>query len=69
MSSHVYKKVELVGTSVTGIEDAISNAVTKASKTLKNIDWFEVVETRGHVRDGEVAHYQVVIKVGFRLDD
>ena len=69
MPNRVYKKVELVGTSVTGIEDAISNAVTKASKTLDNIDWFEVIETRGHVQDGKVAHYQVVIKVGFRLAD
>jgi len=69
MPNRVYKKVELVGTSLTGIEDAISNAVTKASKTLDNIDWFEVMETRGHVKDGEVAHYQVVIKVGFRLED
>lgn len=69
MPNRVYKKVELVGTSLTGIEDAISNAVTKASKTLDNIDWFEVIETRGHVQDGKVAHYQVVIKVGFRLED
>jgi hypothetical protein len=69
MPNRVYKKVELVGTSLTGIEDAISNAVTKASKTLDNIDWFEVMETRGHVEDGKVAHYQVVIKVGFRLED
>ncbi len=69
MPNRVYKKVELVGTSLTGIEDAISNAVTKAAKTLNNIDWFEVVETRGHVQDGKVAHYQVVIKVGFRLEE
>lgn len=69
MANRVYKKVELVGTSDTGIEDAISNAVSKASESLDHIDWFEVVETRGHVNDGKVAHYQVVIKVGFRLED
>ncbi len=68
MSDRVYKKVELVGTSEIGIEDAISNAVATAAQTLEHIDWFEVIETRGHVNDGKVAHYQVVIKVGFRLD-
>lgn len=68
MPNRVYKKVELVGTSLDSIEDAISNAVTTASATLDHVDWFEVVETRGHVQDGKVAHYQVVIKVGFRID-
>lgn len=68
MPNRVYKKVELVGTSTTGIEDAIQNAVATASETLKHIDWFEVSEVRGHVADGAVAHYQVVIKVGFRLE-
>lgn len=68
MPNRVYKKVELVGTSLTSIEDAISNAVTTASETLEHVDWFEVIETRGHVQDGKVAHYQVVIKVGFRID-
>ena len=68
MSDRVYKKVELVGTSEIGIEDAISNAVAAAAKTLEHVDWFEVIETRGHVNDGKVAHYQVVIKVGFRLN-
>ena len=68
MSNHVYKKVELVGTSETSIEDAISNAVTAAAQTLEHVDWFEVMETRGHISDGKVAHYQVVIKVGFRLN-
>lgn len=67
MTSRVYKKVELVGTSTTGIEDAIENAVSTASDSLKNLDWFEVIETRGHIKDGKVAHYQVVLKVGFRL--
>ena len=67
MSGRVYKKVELVGTSTSGIEDAIENAVSTASESLQNLDWFEVAETRGHIKDGKVAHYQVVIKVGFRL--
>lgn len=68
MSDHVYKKVEIVGSSKTSIEDAIQTAVTKASESLKNLDWFEVVETRGHISNGKVGHYQVVLKVGFRLD-
>ncbi len=68
MADRVYKKVELVGTSSTSIEDAVSNAVTAACKTIEHVDWFEVMETRGHVKDGQVAHYQVVIKVGFRID-
>ena len=68
MPNRVYKKVELVGTSQKGIEDAISNAVTTASATLKHLDWFEVVEVRGHIQDGKVDHYQVVIKVGFRIE-
>lgn len=68
MPNRVYKKVELVGTSQEGIEDAIRNAVSTASATLEHLDWFEVVETRGHIRDGAVDHYQVVIKVGFRIE-
>lgn len=68
MSDHVYKKIELVGSSTTSIEDAINNAVETASKSLKHLDWFEVTETRGHIADGKVAHYQVVLKVGFRLE-
>lgn len=68
MSDRVYKKVEIVGTSTTGIEDAVQNAVATASQSIRNIDWFEVCEMRGHVSDGSVAHYQVVIKVGFRLE-
>jgi len=69
MSDHVYKIVELVGSSTKGTDDAIQQAVARASKTLTNLDWFEVVETRGHLLDGKVAHYQVKIKVGFRLKD
>ncbi len=69
MADHVYKIVELVGSSSKNIEDAIENAVTRAGKTLNNLDWFEVVDTRGHIDGGKVAHYQVTLKVGFRLKD
>lgn len=68
MSEHVYKKVELVGSSATSIEDAINNAVNMAGRSIKNMDWFEVVGTRGHIQDGKVAHYQVELKVGFRIE-
>lgn len=68
MSSHVYKKVEIVGSSATSIEDAINNAITETSKSIKNVEWFEVQETRGHVENGKVQHYQVVVKVGFRIE-
>ena len=67
MEGHVYKKIELVGSSKTSIEDAINNAVKEASNSLEHLDWFEVKETRGDIADGKVSHYQVVIKVGFRL--
>ncbi|ARU57841.1 MAG: dodecin family protein [Pseudomonadales bacterium] len=69
MSEHVYKKVELTGSSTKGTDEAIRNAIAKASKSLHHMDWFEVVETRGHIENGEIAHWQVTIKVGFRLDD
>ncbi len=69
MSDHVYKKTEIVGSSKTSIEDAIEKALARASSTLNNVDWFEVTETRGHVVDGKVGHYQVTLKVGFRLAD
>ncbi|MFO7993535.1 MAG: dodecin family protein [Marinobacter sp.] len=65
---HVYKKVEVVGSSKTSIEDAIENAIAECSKNLRNIEWFEVQETRGHVVDGKVGHYQVVLKIGFRIE-
>ena len=68
MSEHVYKVVELVGTSAAGIEDAIQSAVRRADETLRNLRWFEVVQIRGHVDDGGVRHYQVVLKAGFTLD-
>ncbi len=67
MSDHVYKIVELVGSSPTGIEDAIQGAIARASSTIDNIRWFEVLETRGHVEGGKVSHYQVTIKVGFTV--
>jgi hypothetical protein len=68
MSAHTYKLIELVGSSTTGTDDAIRNAIEKSSQTLRNMDWFEVTETRGHIVDGKVAHYQVTVKVGFRLE-
>jgi flavin-binding protein dodecin len=64
---HTYKKVELVGSSTTSIEDAINNALAEASKSLKHLEWFEVTETRGHIENGRAAHFQVTIKVGFRI--
>jgi flavin-binding protein dodecin len=69
MTNHVYKKVELVGSSPKSIEDAIETAIARAAKTLYNIRWFEVVETRGQVSEGNVSHYQVTLRVGFTLDD
>lgn len=69
MSAHTYKIIELVGSSATGTDDAIRSAIAKAARTVKNMDWFEVVETRGHIVDGKIAHYQVTLKVGFRLLD
>jgi dodecin len=66
---HVYKVIDIVGSSETSIEDAIAVAVERASQTLKNLRWFEVVQTRGHIEEGRVQHYQVMLKVGFTLDD
>ncbi len=68
MSDHVYKKIELTGSSASGIQEAIENAVSKASESVKNMRWFEVIETRGHINDGKVEHWQVTIKVGFRVE-
>lgn len=67
MDDHVYKLVEIVGTSSTGTDDAIRKAIATAAETLDHIDWFEVVQTRGHVVDGKIAHFQVVLRIGFRL--
>ena len=68
MSDHVYKIVELVGSSKDSIEDAIQTAIKRADATLRNLRWFEVIQTRGHVENGEVSHYQVVLKAGFTLE-
>ena len=68
MTTHTYKIVEIVGSSPNGTDEAIRNAIAEASKTLRQLDWFEVVETRGHLVDGKVAHFQVHLKVGFRLE-
>ena len=67
--AHVYKHIELTGSSTIGIEDAVETAIAKASATVRNSHWFEVVETRGHVEAGKVAHWQVTLKVGFTLED
>ncbi len=68
MSNHVYKSLELTGSSTTSVEDAIRTAIAKAHETVRNIQWFTVTETRGHVVDGQVAHWQVTLKLGFTLD-
>lgn len=68
MSDHVYKLVEVVGSSSDGTDAAIRNAIEAAAQSVRHIDWFEVVETRGHVVDGKVAHFQVTLKIGFRLE-
>jgi flavin-binding protein dodecin len=68
MADHVYKTVEITGSSPKGIEQAIANAIAKASKSLHNLRWFEVVETRGEIEGAAVAHWQVTMKVGFTLD-
>lgn len=68
MSNHIYKMVELVGTSGTSIEDAVQNALTLASNTVRNMRWFQVVETRGNIDNGKVAQWQVTLKVGFTLE-
>ncbi|HET7688168.1 MAG TPA: dodecin [Candidatus Macondimonas sp.] len=68
MSAHTYKIVEIVGSSSDSIEDAIRGAITQASATLRHLEWFEVVETRGHIVDGKVGHFQVHLKIGFRVE-
>jgi flavin-binding protein dodecin len=69
MTDHVYKTVEITGSSPEGVTQAIDRAIAKASQTLRNLDWFEVVSVRGQIAEGQVAHYQVTMKVGFRLED
>ena len=69
MSDHVYKMLELTGSSTTSIEDAVHNAIRKAAKTVRQMHWFQITETRGHIVDGSVSHWQVSLKVGFTLED
>ncbi len=69
MSDHVYKSIELVGSSSASIEDAVSTAIAKAAQTVRNLRWFQVMETRGHIEGARVAHWQVTVKVGFTLED
>lgn len=69
VSHHVYRLSEVVGSSPTGVDDAIRTAIRKAAQTVRNIEWFEVGEIRGQVADGDVAHVQVVLKIGFRVED
>lgn len=68
MGDHIYKVIEIVGSSTKSSDDAIQQAIAKSGETLHNLDWFEVIETRGHIVDAKIAHYQVKIKIGFRLD-
>lgn len=69
MPEHVYKVIEVVGSSTESIDDAIRAAVNRAAKTLKHLNWFEVTETRGYIQDGKIARFQVVVKIGFRLEE
>ena len=68
MAGHVYKKIEIVGTSTESISGAVANAVAKASATIRNMAWFEVIEQRGRISDGKIDQYQVTVKIGFRLE-
>ena len=68
MNNHVYKILEIVGSSETSIEDAIASAIAHASKTVRKMDWFEVTQTRGHIVEGKIGHYQVTLKIGFTLE-
>ena len=69
MSDHIYKKIEIVGSSPNGMEEAVRNALSRASKTIRNMRWFEVTETRGYVDEGKIAHWQVTLKIGFTLEE
>jgi len=68
-ADHVYKKIELVGSSSTSVSDAIERAVERAARTINHLEWFEVDQVRGHIENGKVEHYQVVLKAGFRLEE
>jgi len=69
MTEHVYKLLELTGSSTKSSDDAVANAIAKASKTMRNMQWFQVTETRGHIDGGKIAHWQVTVKIGFTLED
>jgi flavin-binding protein dodecin len=69
MSDHIYKTIELVGSSSKSVEDAVQKAVTKAAETVRNLRWFQVMDTRGHIESGRIAHWQVTLKLGFTLED
>jgi dodecin len=69
MAEHVYKKIEIVGSSPNGMEEAVHNALSRASKTIRNMRWFEVTETRGYIDEGKIEHWQVTLKIGFTLDE
>lgn len=69
MSDHVYKSLELTGSSTTGVEDAVQNAITKASRTVHNLRWFQVTEIRGHIEEARIGHWQVTMKVGFTIEE
>jgi dodecin len=69
MNDHVYKLIELTGSSQASLEDAIQNAVSRAAQTVRNMRWFEVIETRGYIEDNQIAYWQVTIKIGFTIDD
>ncbi|MFF4793088.1 dodecin [Streptomyces sp. NPDC001276] len=69
MTDHTYRVTEIVGSSHEGVDQAIRNAITRASRTVRNLDWFEVTQVRGQIEDGRIEHYQVGLKVGFRIED
>ena len=69
MAEHVYKKIEIVGSSPNGLEEAVRNALSRASKTVRSMRWFEVTETRGYIDEGKIAHWQVTLKIGFTLEE
>lgn len=69
MAEHVYKKIEIVGSSPNGLEEAVRNALSRARETIRNMRWFEVIDTRGYIDDGKIAHWQVTLKIGFTLEE
>jgi flavin-binding protein dodecin len=69
VSNHVYKTIELVGSSPASSDEAVRNAIARASATMRNLRWFEITQTRGHIEDGNIGHWQVTVKIGFTLDE